>query len=124
MNLVCLCFKIIKKSSNSNEKRKNFLSDLSNKFIGNNNNSNNTDSLNNSGKKSTIPNHVATPTTQSPIPVSTSPKPPAKPAKVPNETFRARVVYSYMPVNDDELAIQENQIVEVLRLVCSLEASS
>lgn len=38
--------------------------------------------------------------------------------------FRARVVYSYMPANDDELAIQENDVVNVLRLVITSLADS
>ncbi len=33
------------------------------------------------------------------------------------DVFKAKVVYSYTPVNEDELAIQENQVVEVIRLV-------
>lgn len=44
-----------------------------------------------------------------------SPEPPFKPAK--KILFKAKVVYTYKPVNDDELAIQENDIVEVIRLV-------
>ena len=49
----------------------------------------------------------------------TQPPPPIpKPVKAPNqEGFMARVIYSYSPANDDELAIQENDVVQVLRLV-------
>ncbi len=35
----------------------------------------------------------------------------------PSTRFSARVLYSYIPVNEDELAIQESEIVEVIRLV-------
>jgi len=34
-----------------------------------------------------------------------------------HKNFNARVLYSYIPVNEDELAIQENGIVKVIRLV-------
>jgi hypothetical protein len=34
-----------------------------------------------------------------------------------SDYFLARVLYSYIPVNDDELPIQENDTVQVLRLV-------
>ena len=34
-----------------------------------------------------------------------------------NTSFNAKVLYSYIPVNDDELAIQENETVQVIRLV-------
>ncbi|RMZ95511.1 CD2-associated, partial [Brachionus plicatilis] len=39
------------------------------------------------------------------------------PAAPPSPAFQARVLYSYVPVNDDELSIQQNQVVTVLRLV-------
>jgi hypothetical protein len=70
--------------------------------------------------------------TQPPLPI---PKPPKQQQQIPNQTsippsshanttttnnngyFKARVLYSYIPVNEDELAIQENEIVQVIRLV-------
>ena len=52
-------------------------------------------------------------TQQQPPPVKASP---TVPLKNPDQ-FLARVLYSYVPVNDDELPIQENDTVQVLRLV-------
>jgi hypothetical protein len=49
--------------------------------------------------------------------VSSPPPPPPPPVTKPNEHFNAKVLYSYIPVNNDELPIQENDIVQVLRLV-------
>ncbi len=46
----------------------------------------------------------------------TKPIKPASPLLAP-KSFNARVLYSYIPVNEDELSIQENGIVQVLRLV-------
>lgn len=49
---------------------------------------------------------------------SPPPPPPPPPAVKPNEQhFNARVLYTYIPVNSDELPIQENEIVQVIRLV-------
>lgn len=45
------------------------------------------------------------------------PPPPPPPVSKPNEYFNARVLYTYIPVNSDELPIQENDIVQVIRLV-------
>jgi len=70
---------------------------------------------------------------QPPMPV-VSPPPPPPPSSSTNkpvmafhhhkqrttnnpESFNAKVLYTYVPVNDDELSIQENDIVQVLRLV-------
>lgn len=63
---------------------------------------------------------------------ATSPPPPPPPSsatqhqqqmpvpqavKQANDHFNARVIYSYVPANEDELTIQENDIVQVIRLV-------
>jgi hypothetical protein len=48
---------------------------------------------------------------------SAVPPPPPPPVTKPNEYFNAKVLYTYIPVNDDELPISENDIVQVLRLV-------
>jgi hypothetical protein len=45
------------------------------------------------------------------------PMPAPKPKASSSEQFDAKVLYSYIPVNEDELAIQENEIVHVVRLV-------
>lgn len=45
------------------------------------------------------------------------PSPPPPPISKPNECFNARVLFSYVPVNNDELPIQENDVVQVIRLV-------
>lgn len=47
------------------------------------------------------------------------PPPPPPPVAKPNEYFNARVLYTYIPVNTDELPIQENDVVQVIRLVSS-----
>ena len=52
---------------------------------------------------------------QPPLPVPKPPKQISPPANAHH--FKARVLYSYIPVNEDELAIQENEIVQVIRLV-------
>jgi hypothetical protein len=71
--------------------------------------------------RSTSP--IIAPTSHSQTPVSNSyasPQPPPIPKpknKQNNEFFNARVLYSYVPINEDELAIQENEIVKVIRLV-------
>lgn len=53
---------------------------------------------------------------QPPLPIPKPPKQQLSPA-TSNNYFKARVLYSYIPVNEDELAIQENEIVQVIRLV-------
>jgi len=53
---------------------------------------------------------------QPPLPIPKPPKQQLSPA-ASNNLFKARVLYSYIPVNEDELAIQENEIVQVIRLV-------
>lgn len=61
-------------------------------------------------------------------PIKSSPKTPVfneerkkivspKPTLLTAAQFQAKVLYSYVPVNDDELSIQENDVVTVLRLV-------
>lgn len=40
-----------------------------------------------------------------------------KPTLLTAAQFQAKVLYSYVPVNEDELSIQENDVVTVLRLV-------
>lgn len=42
---------------------------------------------------------------------------PLKPHNSSQDLFSARVLYSYVPINEDELAIQENDIVKIIRLV-------
>ena len=56
-------------------------------------------------------------TVQAPLPIPKPPKPQQLSPATNNGHFKARVLYSYVPVNEDELAIQENEIVQVIRLV-------
>ncbi|CAF0913185.1 unnamed protein product [Brachionus calyciflorus] len=55
--------------------------------------------------------------TQTPIVAPIVVPPPQPPTSVASNQFQAKVLYSYVPVNDDELSIQENEIVTVIRLV-------
>lgn len=112
------------------DKKKNFLSNTVIGFNGSANNNNN--NMNNPVSKFQQQ--------QQPLPASSPPPPvsltsnnkvdrsqpppppnpkPSLPQSLPSSDsiFSARVLYSYVPVNEDELAIQENEIVKVIRLV-------
>ena len=85
--------------------KKNFLSDLSHKFT--------------SSDKKSLNVVVQPPTPTGQQQQTVSPRPPPvnnKPGK--SDAFKVRVVYSYTPLNDDELRINENDIVDVIKLVC------
>lgn len=101
--------KVLKSKSNSvPEKKKGFLADFSSRLI-----SSDKKLMNTSGSKS--PSNFID-GSGSPIPTPKSPEPPAKPPKLPSDIFKARVVYSYSPMNEDELSIQINDIVDVIGL--------
>ncbi len=53
-----------------------------------------------------------------PLPAKINPiVPPKSNVSTDSSSFMAKVLYTYTPVNDDELPIQENDTVQVLRLV-------